>query len=100
MDDQNGHTNGNARAETGTGASTAENGRRRARRRDYKPAYEEPDRTPASDRDNAFNALAWFLEGAAGLAEELRHNDLAFRRNFGYMLWPPAARRCWRCARF
>ncbi len=48
----------------------------------YTPEYEESPRKPASDRPNAFNALAWLLEGATGMFEELRHNDLGLPEDF------------------
>lgn len=56
--------------------------RTRAAERDYRPDYEEPSRKPASDRENSFNSLAWLLEGATGLFEELRHNDLGLPEEF------------------
>ena len=40
------------------------------------PTGEQPQRKPSADRPHAFNAAAWLLEGATGLVEELRHNDL------------------------
>jgi hypothetical protein len=56
--------------------------RERARARGYRPAYEEPARKPANERDTAFNVLAWLVEGATGLVEELRHNDLGLSEDF------------------
>ena len=56
--------------------------RQRASARGYRPAYEEPGRKPAGERDTAFNVLAWLLEGATGLVEELRHNDLGLSEDF------------------
>ena len=56
--------------------------RDRANQRGYRPPYERPNRKPASERDTAFNALAWLLEGATGIVEELRHNDLGLSEDF------------------
>jgi hypothetical protein len=39
-------------------------------------------RKPSADRPNAFNALAWLLEGATGFYEELRHSDLGLPEEF------------------
>jgi len=57
-------------------------GRSRAEQRPYTPEYGEVPRRPAEERENAFNALAWLLEGATGLVEELRHNDLGLSEEF------------------
>lgn len=62
--------------------ASAPNNRDRARERGYRPAYEQSTRKPASDRDTAFNALAWLIEGATGMVEELRHNDLGLPEDF------------------
>jgi hypothetical protein len=43
---------------------------------------EPPLRRPKSERENAFQATAWLLEGAMGLVEELRHNDLGLPEQF------------------
>lgn len=56
--------------------------RDRARRRNYQPEYQEPDRKPASERPASFNLLAWLVEGATGLLEEVRHNDLGLSEQF------------------
>lgn len=56
--------------------------RERARRQPYTPDYEQPSRKPAADRPNAFNTVAWLLEGATGLFEEARHNDLGLPEAF------------------
>lgn len=60
----------------------SESARDRARARNYRPAYERPSRRPARERDGAFNALIWLLDGATGFAEELRHNDLGLSEDF------------------
>lgn len=39
-------------------------------------------RRPTSERESAFNALAWLIEGAAGVMEELRHNDFGLSQEF------------------
>ena len=54
--------------------------RQRARKRTYSPPYERSRR--GGERDDAFNALAWLLEGAAGLIDEIRHNDLGLPEDF------------------
>ncbi|CAN5393534.1 hypothetical protein BH10CHL1_BH10CHL1_12570 [soil metagenome] len=46
------------------------------------PPYEKPPRQPSVERENAFNALAWLIEGATGVIEELRHNDLGLSETF------------------
>ena len=56
--------------------------RSRAEQRPYTPDYGEVPRRPAEERENSFNALAWLLEGATGLVEELRHNDLGLSEEF------------------
>ena len=58
------------------------NNRESAQGQAYMPEYEESPRKPASDRPNAFNTLAWLLEGATGMFEELRHNDLGLPEDF------------------
>ena len=60
----------------------AASNRDRARRQPYTPDYEQPSRKPAADRPNAFNTVAWLLEGATGLFEEARHNDLGLPEAF------------------
>jgi sarcosine oxidase delta subunit len=44
--------------------------------------YEPPPRRPRSQRENAFNAVAWLLEGVTGIFEELRHNNLGLSEEF------------------
>ena len=56
--------------------------RQRARARSYRPSYEAPNRKPASERETAFNALAWLLEGVTGAYEEIRNNDLGLDEEF------------------
>lgn len=56
--------------------------RDRARTEPYAPDYEEPARKPGAERPNAFNTLAWLVEGATGLLEELRHSDLGLSQAF------------------
>jgi hypothetical protein len=45
-------------------------------------AYDPPPRRPSSQRKNAFNVLAWLAEGALGVWEEVRHNDLGLPQAF------------------
>jgi hypothetical protein len=61
---------------------TTESNRERARSQPYEPQYRESGRKPADARPNAFNALAWLLEGATGVFEELRHSDLGLSEKF------------------
>jgi hypothetical protein len=48
----------------------------------YTPNYTRPTRRPADERENAFDLLAWMLEGATGIVDELRHNDLGLSEEF------------------
>ncbi len=63
-------------------ADEARTGRQRAADGAYRPEYGRPPRRPAAERENAFNAIAWLLEGATGLMEELQHNDLGLSEEF------------------
>jgi hypothetical protein len=58
------------------------NNRRRAAARGYRPPYEKPSRRPADEREDSFNPLAWLIEGATGIVEEMRHNDLGLSEEF------------------
>lgn len=58
------------------------NNRERAQTRGYRPPYEKATRRPAGERESSFNALAWLLEGATGVVEELRHSDLGLSEEF------------------
>lgn len=58
------------------------NRREQAAEQAYTPDYDTPRRRPADDRANAFNTLAWLLEGATGLVEEMRHSDLGLSEEF------------------
>lgn len=53
-----------------------------ARRSDYRPEPPKVTRTPAGEREEAFNFLAWLADGATGILEELRHNDLGLTEEF------------------
>jgi sarcosine oxidase delta subunit len=66
----------------GSPASAAVGAGSAAQDRPYRPAYGEPTRKPALERDSAFNAVAWLLEGATGVYEEMRHNDLGLSEEF------------------
>lgn len=39
-------------------------------------------RRPHGERENAFNFAAWVVDGATGIVEELRHNDLGLSEEF------------------
>lgn len=68
---------------SGTRAAGSErSARTAARAQSYAPPYEQPARTPASERDEAFNFVAWLADGATGILEELRHNDLGLTEEF------------------
>lgn len=56
--------------------------RRRAQERNYRPRYSEATRRPAADREAAFNVWMWLIEGATGVLEEVRHNDLGLSEDF------------------
>jgi hypothetical protein len=63
------------------------NARTKAAQSDYTPEYESPGRSSSADRANAFNSLAWMVEGATGLVEELRHSDLGLSEAFWVHLY-------------
>ena len=68
------------------------NRRTKAAEANYQPDYDRPGPRRSSEaRANAFNAVAWMVEGATGLAEELRHSDLGLSEEFWVHLY--AARR-------
>jgi len=74
---------GNAQAANGSAAATEPGSARdRARTSGYTAPQPESDRKPASERESAFNLMAWLLEGATGIVEELRHNDLGLSEEF------------------
>lgn len=59
------------------------NPREQAAQRDYTPDYARPSRRrPAEGRAGAFNTLAWLIDGATGVVEELRHSDLGLSEEF------------------
>src|SRR3712207_1685523 len=65
-----------------------DNARSRAAQAHYEPHHERPGRRRSSeDRANAFNTLAWVVEGATGLVEELRHSDLGLSEEFWVHLY-------------
>lgn len=62
--------------------------RAKAEERAYEPDYDRPGRRRSSEaRANAFNTLAWMMEGATGLVEELRHSDLGLSEEFWVHLY-------------
>lgn len=69
-------------AATDTAESAAESTHQRAEQRGYTPEYDTHGRKSADDRPNAFNPLAWLVEGATGLMEEARHGDLGLSEEF------------------
>lgn len=82
MEQKNSSTNGHDKSEANETGGRPKSNRERASERAYEPAYEKNTRQPSGERENAFNALAWLLEGATGLVEELRHNDLGLPEDF------------------
>ena len=68
-------------------ATAQDNSRTRAEQTDYEPDYARPGRRSSEARANAFNTLAWMVEGATGLAEELRHSDLGLSEEFWVHLY-------------
>ena len=60
----------------------AENNRSKGAGRAYRARYTRAVRRPAAQREHAFDALAWLIEGASGFAEELRHSDLGLSEEF------------------
>ncbi len=78
----NEQANGDA-IDVGRRHESAANQREQARSSGYTPRYETPPpRRPASERENAFHKLAWLLEGATGIVEEVLHNDLGLTEDF------------------
>jgi hypothetical protein len=71
--------------------SPEDNARAKAASANYEAEHDHPGRRSSEDRANAFNTLAWIVEGATGLAEELRHSDLGLSEEFWVHLY--AARR-------
>ena len=69
-------------ANNGEAGEQGETTRQRARKRSYTPPYERSARRSSDDRNDAFNALAWLVEGAVGLIDEFRHNDLGLPEDF------------------
>jgi hypothetical protein len=53
----------------------------------YEPEYDSPTRRSSEARANAFNPLAWVVEGATGVAEEVRHSDLGLSEEFWVHLY-------------
>ena len=60
----------------------AHSARRQDQARGYRPKYEQSARRPSSERDAAFNVWLWLIEGATGVLEEVRHNDLGLSEDF------------------
>ena len=61
----------------------AHSNRQRAQERGYQPKYGPSSRRPAAERsDTAFNVWMWLIEGATGVVEEVRHNDLGLSEDF------------------
>lgn len=73
----------NGTEKDGNQAQATANNRAKAEQRDYEPHYSRPgSRRPADERAASFNKLAWLVEGATGLVEELRHSDLGLSEEF------------------
>ena len=61
----------------------AHSNRQRAQERGYRPKYGPSSPRPAAERsDTAFNVWMWLIEGATGVVEEVRHNDLGLSEDF------------------
>ncbi len=66
--------------------------RSKAATSDYAPKQENTGaRKPAAAREHSFSALAWLVDGATGVVEELRHSDLGLSEEFWVHVY--AARR-------
>lgn len=78
------HKSASGSAAGGSAASDKPRGsaRDRAAASDYEPYHGDSGRKPASERENAFNFVAWLAEGMTGVVEELRHNDLGLSEEF------------------
>jgi hypothetical protein len=66
---------------------TKTNARIKAEQSDYTPQYDPPTRRSSESRANAFNPLAWMVEGATGVVEEVRHSDLGLSEEFWVHLY-------------
>ena len=84
MKKTNSNANGQPEVESTEGeiGGKGKSNRASASERAYEPAYEKSQRRASAERENAFNTLAWLIEGATGLAEELRHSDLGLSEDF------------------
>jgi hypothetical protein len=60
----------------------ATNARTAAAQADYQPDYGPDVRRSSENRPNAFNPLAWVVEGATGVVEEVLHGDLGLSEEF------------------
>lgn len=68
------------------------NNRGKAAASAYTPKQENTGaRKPAAAREHSFSALAWLVDGATGVVEELRHSDLGLSEEFWVHVY--AARR-------
>jgi hypothetical protein len=61
--------------------------RDKAEQSTYEPDYDPPTRRSSKARANAFNPLAWMVEGATGVVEEVRHSDLGLSEEFWVHLY-------------
>ncbi len=77
----NGAGNGGAKKRS-KAAAAGGSARDRAAASEYEAHHAPSDRKPASERENAFNFVAWLAEGMTGVVEELRHNDLGLSEEF------------------
>lgn len=59
------------------------NNRDKAAQADYTPKQANTGgRKPAAAREQSFSLLAWLVDGATGVVEELRHSDLGLSEEF------------------
>jgi len=57
--------------------------RKKAGDMDYAPDYDRKNvRTSGENRSTAFNPVAWVVDGATGVVEEVKNNDLGLNEEF------------------
>lgn len=61
----------------------AQSARKTAEKLVYQPEYDRSNvRTSGDNRSNSFNPVAWVVDGATGVVEEVKNNDLGLSEEF------------------
>lgn len=61
----------------------AQSARKTAEKMVYQPEYDRTNvRTSGENRSTAFNPIAWVVDGATGVVEEVKNNDLGLSEEF------------------